>query len=232
MSADEKADAAAERRGSRPFPSGLQRTFDLLVPASSQPRAAALYVRHEADRGAAAELEALRAQCRRRGLRVVEEFLEADGIAAGSEHPARDALLASLRAGGVHAVAVRQLGLLAHSPRELATLTRELEDRGIDLLVLEPAIDTSTDAGRLALRVIRCVAELDRERARALTRAGLAAARERGRRLGRPAASIPLQRAEQMLRSGVPVAEIARRLQVSRSTLRRALARREAAGPA
>ncbi len=232
MSANDKPGAAGKRAGTRPFPSGLQRTFDLLVPASSEPRAVAVYGWREASENAGAGLEALRAHCRRRGLRVEEEFLEADGIAPGSERPARDALLAAVRSGRVHAVAALRLGLLAHSPRELAALARELEDRGIDLLVLEPAIDTSTDAGRLACRVIGCVAELDRERARALTRAGLAAARGRGRRLGRPAARIPVQRAAQMLRAGVPVAEIARRLRVSRSSLRRALARLEAAEPA
>ncbi len=232
MSTDEKAGAAGKRAGTRRFPSGLQRTFDLLVPASSKPRAVALYGRRGASESAGAELEALRAHCRRHGFRVEEEFLEADGIAPGSERPARDALLAAVRSGRVQAVAAPRLGLLAHSPRELAALACELEERRIDLLILEPAIDTSTGAGRLACRVIGCVAELDREHARALTRAGLAAARARGRRLGRPAARIPVQHAEQMLRAGVPVAEIARRLRVSRSSLRRALARREAAEPA
>ena len=225
MSAKEEQSPTRRRAGTRPFPSGLHRTFDLLVPASSETRAVALY----AWRRAEAELEALRAHCRRRGLRVAEEFLEVD---VGAARPARDALLAAVRSGRVQAIAAQRLGLLARSLRELAALTHELEERDIDLLVLDPAIDTSTDTGRLAFRVIRCVAELDRERVAALTRAGLDAARGRGRRLGRPAAQIPLQRAEEMLRAGTPVAQIARRLHVSRSSLRRALARREAAEPA
>jgi DNA invertase Pin-like site-specific DNA recombinase len=229
MSAKEEQSPTRRRAGTRPFPSGHHRTIDLLVPASSETRAVALYAWRQKSQSAEAELEALRAHCRRRGLRVAEEFLEVD---AGAARPARDALLAAVRSGRVQAIAAQRLGLLARSPRELAALTHELEERDIDLLVLDPAIDTSTDTGRLAFRVISCVAELDRERVAALTRAGLDAARGRGRRLGRPAAQIPLQRAEEMLRAGTPVAQIARRLHVSRSSLRRALARREAAEPA
>ena len=154
MSADETTRASRKRDGDKPFPSGLHRTFDLLVPASSEPRAVALYERCETGGAAAAGLEALRAQCRRRGLRVAEEFLEAHPIAPGSERPALEALLAELRAGRVHVVAARRLDLLAQTPRELAAFAHELEDRGLDLLVLEPSIDTSTDAGRAP--VVRC----------------------------------------------------------------------------
>ena len=200
-------------------PEGLQRVFDIML-GSERERRVALYAPGvpEDDR----ELSAARAHCRERGLRIEHELLESD---AGARRSARELLAAVLDSGEVCAVVVSQLRRLAPSLEELAACVRDLQQRGVALIVVEDEIDTSTRSGRALLRLLGCLESFERERLRESTRAGLAAARRRGRRLGRPPTPIPVAEAENMIADGVPVAEVARRLRVSRSSLRRALER-------
>ena len=210
------------RRGTGDAPAGLRRVFDIML-ASDAERRVALYAPgtgHD-DR----ELWALRAHCRERALRIEHELLEPD---PGARHSARELLAAVLDSGDVCAVVVSRLPRLAPSLEELAARLRELQQRGVDLIAVEDEIDTSTRSGRALFRLLGCVESFERERRRESTRAGLAAARRRGRRLGRPPTAIPLAEAEAMIADGVPAAEVARRLRVSRSSLRRALERARA----
>ena len=81
-------------------------------------------------------------------------------------------------------------------------------------------------AGLLAI-----FAEFEREILRERTRAGLAHARENGKRLGRPATAVVYAAEIRKLhRSGVSKSEIARRLQIGRTSVRRILAARFRAG--
>ena len=76
------------------------------------------------------------------------------------------------------------------------------------------------------------VAEFERELIRERTRSGVAAARRRGKRLGRPRVHVPLAQAERLLAEGCSVSGAARELGISRATLRRALAKNVSpAGP-
>ncbi len=95
----------------------------------------------------------------------------------------------------------------------------------MDLVSLGDAgLDTTGPAGRLIFAVIGAVAEFERDLIRERTRAGLAAARRRGKRIGRPRVHVPVSRARALLDSGQPVAAVARELGISRSTLHRSLA--------
>jgi len=201
----------------------LQRVFDIML-ASDGERRVALYA--PGGRGEDAEVRSLRAHCRERGLRVEHELLEPD---AGARHCARELLAAVLDSGDVCAVVVSRLPRLAPSLEELAARVREMQQGGVDLIVVEDEIDTSTRSGRALFRLLGCVESFERERRSESTRAGLAAARRRGRRLGRPPTPLPVTEAQAMVADGVPVAEVARRLHVSRSSLRRALERARSA---
>jgi putative DNA-invertase from lambdoid prophage Rac len=74
-------------------------------------------------------------------------------------------------------------------------------------------------AGLLAI-----FAEFEKEILRERTRAGLALARQNGKRLGRPAkAAIHADQVRKLHRAGVSKSEIARRLQIGRTSVRRIL---------
>jgi DNA invertase Pin-like site-specific DNA recombinase len=105
------------------------------------------------------------------------------------------------------------------------------------LSIATEAIDTTTPAGRLQFHIFGALAEFEREIIRERTRAGLAAARARGRLGGRPSSLSPekLAAAEAMRARQHPMQDIAAALGVSRATLYRHLARSDSladAGPA
>ena len=72
--------------------------------------------------------------------------------------------------------------LLAH----LIELLKDLKERGIEFVSLTEQIDTTTPGGKLIFRMMGALAEFERDLIRERTNAGLAAARARGRRGGRP----------------------------------------------
>lgn len=106
----------------------------------------------------------------------------------------------------------------------LATL-QELDHLGVGFVSLTEALDLTTPAGRAMAGLLAIFAEFEREILRERTRAGLAHARESGKRLGRPAtAAIHAVEIQKLHRAGVSKSEIARRVQIGRTSVRRILA--------
>jgi len=140
---------------------------------------------------------------------------------------ARKELLGYARRGDV--VVVWRLDRLGRSLRDLVDVVTTLGERGIGLRSLREAIDTTTPAGTLTFHVFAALAEFEAALVRERTRAGLAAARQRGTRLGRPPALTPQQveMARSMLASPkLSARQVAQQLGVHRSTLYRSLADR------
>ena len=112
--------------------------------------------------------------------------------------------------------------------RSLADLVAVLDDlgrRGVAFRSLTEGLDTTTPMGRMVYQLAAAFAEYERSLISERTRAGLATARARGARIGRPPALTDEQRtiAHQLHDQGCNKAAIARILGVSRSTIRRAL---------
>ncbi len=139
---------------------------------------------------------------------------------AKASRPKLDLVLRVLRSGDV--LVVTRLDRLGRSVLHLVTLGAQLRDRGVGLKVVEQGIDTATAEGRAMFGMLSVLAELQRELIVANTRDGLAAARARGRRGGRPAKLSPDQVAlAQRLYDGGEhtVAQIAGMFTVPRSTV-------------
>ena len=107
--------------------------------------------------------------------------------------PGLDALLAAVRRGEVGAVVVTRMDRLFRSTRHLTAASAEFEALGVHLVVTEQAVDTSSPVGRLLFNVLAAIGEFELDLIRERTRAGLRAARKRGRRLGRPKVAVPLK---------------------------------------
>jgi DNA invertase Pin-like site-specific DNA recombinase len=141
------------------------------------------------------------------------------------EHrPALDAMLDQLRPGD--SVTVWRLDRLGRSLRHLIDVVAELERRSVTFRSLAEAIDTSTPGGKLTFHLFGALAEFERDLIRERTMAGLAAARARGRKGGRPLVMTQekLQTARTMYDSrDYDVAAIGRVLGVSRASVYRAL---------
>ena len=141
------------------------------------------------------------------------------------DRPGLAACLKALREGDV--LVVWKLDRLGRDLRHLVNLVRELAERGAGLKVLTgqgAAIDTATPAGKLAFGIFAAIAEFERELIVERTRAGLAAARARGRRGGRPYKMTPAKlrlAVAAMADVETNVGDLCRELGVTRQTLYR-----------
>ncbi len=148
------------------------------------------------------------------------------GSGSITDRPQLTACLDYLRASDT--LVVWRLDRLGRSLKHLIATIGELEARGIAFRSLRESIDTSTAAGRLQLHLFAALAEFERELGRERTRAGLQAARERGRLGGRRTVVTPrkLRAAIAMRDKGeMTMSEIAATLSIGEATLYRHLAR-------
>ena len=141
------------------------------------------------------------------------------------DRPGLVALLRALRPGDT--LVVWKLDRLGRDLRHLVNTVHELEERGVSFKVLTghgASIDTTTPSGKLVFGIFAALAEFERELISERTRAGLAAARARGRKGGAPrkmtATKIKVAMAS-MVQPNTVVSELCRELGVSRQTLYR-----------
>ena len=134
-----------------------------------------------------------------------------------------DRALSSLRRGDT--LVVWKLDRLGRSLAHLVQTVAELGARGVHFRSLSDPIDTESAGGRLILHIMAALAEFERSLGSERTRAGLAAAKRRGRKLGRRPALTPkrVTRARQLVEKGQSMKKVARRMNVARSTLYLAL---------
>lgn len=143
---------------------------------------------------------------------------------AQRDRPELAAALSYMRSGD--SLVVWKLDRLARSLPQLIETVAQLEAKGIGLRSLTEAIDTTTAGGKLIFHIFGALAEFERSVIRERTRAGLKAARDRGRKGGRPPAlsAADLAAAKALLRDpAITVEEVATRLKVSPATLYRHL---------
>jgi DNA invertase Pin-like site-specific DNA recombinase len=143
---------------------------------------------------------------------------------AKTERKGLDEALAYVRTGDT--LVVWLLDRLGRSLPHLITTMTDLEERGIGFKSLTENIDTTTSGGKLIFHIFGALAEFERNLIRERTQAGLAAARARGRRGGRPKALIARQIGIAQSLYDDPknsIAAICRTLKVSRATLYRSI---------
>lgn len=134
-----------------------------------------------------------------------------------------DRLLSRLRKGDV--LVVWKLDRLGRSLKHLISLVHELSEKGIGLQSINDPIDTTTSQGKLVFNIFACLAEFERDIIQERTKAGLNAARARGKTGGRPKGlSEQAQRkaiaAEALYKEGeLSVVEICQNLSISKASL-------------
>jgi len=165
---------------------------------------------------------AMREYAARRGWTIAVNVREVGSGAAKRE--AREKLLGAARRREIDVVLVWRLDRWGRSVTDLLATLQELEHLGVGFVSLTEALDLTTPAGRAMAGLLAIFAEFEREILRERTRAGLAQARLNGTRLGRPAtAALHTAEIRKLHRAGVSKAEIARRLRVGRTSVRRIL---------
>ena len=166
------------------------------------------------------------------GAGVDERHLHQDKASgARDDRPGLKACLDDLRSGDV--LVVWKLDRLGRSLSHLIRIIEELKRRGVAFRSLTEQMDTTTPHGEFLFNIFASLAQYERALIKERVTAGLAAARRRGRRGGRPP-SLDAEKLEQViaaLNGGASKASVCRAFKVPRSTLLGTLARVGWTGP-
>lgn len=143
------------------------------------------------------------------------------------ERPQLDNLLKVIREGDK--VVVYKLDRISRSTKHLIELSELFEKKGVQFVSIQDNIDTSTPMGRFFFRMMASIAELERDIISERTKAGLGAARARGRKGGRPSKSQKdVDLALKMYDSKeYSISEIVKATKVSQATLYRKINERK-----
>jgi DNA invertase Pin-like site-specific DNA recombinase len=171
------------------------------------------------------QMRAMREYAAKRGWTIAAQIKEVGSGATMRE--LREKLLAAARRREIDVVLVWRLDRWGRSLVDLVVTLKELAALGVSFVSLTEALDLTTPTGRAMAGLLSVFAEFEHEILRERIRAGIAEARLKGKHLGRPV-TVGKQASQirKLYRGGVSKAEIARRLEISRTSVRRILGER------
>ena len=170
------------------------------------------------------QLRELRDYCQRRGFTITGEYVDRGISGSREKRPALDKLLSDCRRRLVDAVVVYRYDRFARSLRQLVNSLEEFRALNIEFISIHEGVDTSTPNGRLVFGIFASIAEFERELIRDRVRSGLAAAKAKGKRIGRPRVAVNAARVASLRQQGRSWAEITQETGISKGTAQRALA--------
>jgi putative DNA-invertase from lambdoid prophage Rac len=149
-----------------------------------------------------------------------------EDIGSGAkDRPGRESLLKAARRREIDVIVVWRLDRWGRSVADLMATLGEMTELGVGFVSLTEALDLTTPTGRAMAGMLAIFAEFEREILRERVRAGIAQARKEGRPHGRPrTASLKLDEVIRLKAERVSHSEIARRLGIGRTSVRRVLA--------
>jgi putative DNA-invertase from lambdoid prophage Rac len=172
------------------------------------------------------QIRAMREYAAKRGWTIVAQMREVGSGAAQRER--RTTLIAAARRREIDVVLVWRLDRWGRSVADLVSTLQELQHLHVGFVSLTEALDLTTPAGRAMAGLLAVFAEFEREILRERVCAGLAHARQQGKRLGRPPSVVhKAVEARKLYQQGISKSEIARELEIGRTSVRRLLAQKK-----
>jgi DNA invertase Pin-like site-specific DNA recombinase len=185
----------------------------------------ALYTRvSTSGKGQDTEVQAreLREYATRRGWDVIQEYTDNGVSGAKESRPALDRLMQDARRRKFDGVLCWKLDRIGRSLKHLVNLLAELEAVGIALVSFSDNLDLSTPQGRLMFQIIGAMAEFERSLTVERVKAGIAHARSKGKRLGRPKVSVNASQINRLRESGASWSAVCQETGLSAGTAKRA----------
>ncbi len=182
----------------------------------------ALYCRVSTlDQNSGIQMRELKEYCVRRGWDIAAEYVDEGISGAKDSRPELNKLMADAHKRRFDAVLTWRFDRFARSVSHLLKALETFQSLGIEFCSFSEAIDTSTPVGKMTFTVLGAVAELERNLIRERTKAGVAFARSKGKRIGRPKANIQSSEINRLRASGMSLRAIGRELSISEATVRR-----------
>lgn len=168
------------------------------------------------------QIQALKKYVKTRQWKVALQIQEI-GSGAG-DRPKREQLLKAARQRTIDAILVWRLDRWGRSVSDLVSTLQELTELKVGFISLMEALDLTTATGRAMAGLLAVFAEFERDLLRERVKAGIAHARKLGRPHGRPpSAAKQKEQIQTLFAKGLPKAEIARQLNIGRTSVRRLL---------
>jgi DNA invertase Pin-like site-specific DNA recombinase len=169
------------------------------------------------------QIKAMQEYARKRGWQPTIEIKE---VGSGSiNRPKREKLMQAARKREIDLVIVWRLDRWGRSLSDLIVTLKELSELGVGFISLTEAVDLTTPSGRAMVGMLAVFAEFEQEIRSERIRAGIAQARLAGQALGRPkSVGLKVKQIRKLFAQGLSKAEIARRLNIGRTSVRRLLA--------
>ena len=146
-----------------------------------------LYLRvSTADQKPDLQYDGLRSYAERAGFMIVGEYLDTAVSGRKQGRPQLDALMKAARNYECDCVLVWKFDRFARSTRHLLTALEEFDHLGIRFVSVQDQVDTSSPMGKAMFTIIGAMAELESSLISERVTAGMAAAKSRGKHVGRP----------------------------------------------
>ncbi len=192
------------------------------IMSSKKPTRAALYARVSTDEQKHdLQLDALRQAGVQQGW-LVTEYVD-KGSGSGAKLPERDRMMKDARGGKIDVVAVWRFDRFARSVKDLVEALDTFRVIEVQFVSLQDGADTTTPGGELLFHIMAGISQFEKRLIRERVMAGLAAAKKRGKVLGRPKVAVDVQRALRLHNEGKSWRRVARALSIDKTTLRRAM---------
>ena len=184
---------------------------------------AAIYARVSTDKQKVdMQLRELRKFAARSGFTIFKEYLDQSHTGSNTKRPALQEMIEAARKRRFDVLIVWKLDRLSRSLKDLINTLDELGTCGVDFVSYDNNLDTSTPTGKLVFQIVGAVAEFEKDIIRERVIAGLANAKAKGKKLGRP--SLPqniLNKAKELKAAGHSFRFIEKKLGVGEGTIRK-----------
>lgn len=169
------------------------------------------------------QIEAMKKYAQAREWHIESEIKEI-GSGAKDNRPLRDKLINQAKRREVDVIIVWKLDRWGRSVNDLFHTLNELNGLGVGFISLTEALDLTTATGRAMAGLLAIFAEFEREILRERVQAGIAHARQKGKNHGRPTTIKQYEsQINNLFESGLSKSEIAKRLGIGRTSVRRIL---------
>ncbi len=171
------------------------------------------------DQSTDSQLLDLRRYTRERSWTIFKEYCDNGISGTVDSRPALNELMNDAKKRRFDVVLVWRFDRFARSTKHLILALEEFKNLGIDFVSFQENIDTSSPLGSAIFTIISAVAQLERDIIAERVKAGLRRARENGKKLGRPRATVDTEKIHRLRSKGLSLRAIAKETGVSRTTV-------------
>jgi len=172
------------------------------------------------------QLVDLRKYADQRAFDIVEEYVDEGISGTRDSRPALNRLMADAKRRKFDVIAVWRFDRFARSTKHLVTALEEFRHLGISFVSYQENLDLGSPMGEAMFTIIAAISKLERDIIAERVKSGLRRAKSQGTRLGRPRASVDVDRVVTLQGEGLSIRSIAAELGVSRGAVERCLKNR------